>query len=53
MKCCVARNARVIIEGRYGASIGNRKPVAEYPLSNGYEGMQERLKTSYLEMAYD
>ena len=31
----------------------NRKPVAEYPLSNGYEGMQERLKTSYLEMAYD
>lgn len=37
----------------WGHKYGNRKPVAEYPLSNGYEGMQERLKTSYLEMAYD
>lgn len=34
----------------WGHKYGNRKPVAEYPLSNGYEGMQERLKTSYLEM---
>ena len=37
----------------WGHKYGNRKPVAEYPLMNEYEGMQERLKTSYLEMTYD
>ena len=46
-------DARVIFYMTWGHKYGNRKPVAEYPLSNGYEGMQERLKTSYLEMAYD
>lgn len=46
-------DARVIFYMTWGHKYGNRKPVAEYPLSNEYEGMQERLKTSYLEMAYD
>lgn len=46
-------DARVIFYMTWGHKYGNRKPVAEYPLANEYEGMQERLKTSYLEMAYD
>lgn len=45
-------DARVIFYMTWGHKYGNRKPVAEYPLSNQYEGMQERLKTSYLEMTY-
>lgn len=44
---------RVIFYMTWGHKYGNRKPVAGYPLVNEYEGMQERLKTSYLEMAYD
>ena len=46
-------DARVIFYMTWGHKYGHRIPVEEYPLSNGYEGMQERLKTSYLEMAYD
>lgn len=51
VKC--SPDAKVMFYMTWGHKYGNRKPVAEYPLSNGYEGMQERLKTSYLEMAYD
>ena len=50
--CSVARRPGDFLHD-LGHKYGNRKLVAEYPLSNGYEGMQERLKTSYLEMAYD
>ena len=32
---------------------GNRFPIPEYPPANSYGTMQERLITSYLEMAYD
>lgn len=45
-------DTQVIFYMTWGHKYGNRKPVASYPLSNNYEGMQERLKTSYLEMAY-
>lgn len=45
--------AKVIFYMTWGHKYGHRKPVAGYPLANGYEGMQERLKTSYLEMTYD
>ena len=31
---------------------GCLSPIADYPLIDTYTGMQERLKTSYLEMAY-
>lgn len=46
-------DAKVVFYMTWGHKYGNRKPVAGYPLSDSYEGMQERLKTSYLEMAYD
>ena len=46
-------DVRVIFYMTWGHKYGNRKPDASYPLANNYEGMQERLKTSYLEMAYD
>ena len=46
-------DAKVIFYMTWGHKFGNRKPVAGYPLANDYENMQERLKTSYLEMAYD
>ena len=36
-------DARVIFYMTWGHKYGNRKPVAEYPLSNGYEGLRERL----------
>lgn len=45
--------ARVIFYMTWGHRNGMRKTVDGYPLSDDYEGMQERLKTSYLEMAYD
>ncbi len=45
--------AKVVFYMTWGHKFGNRKPVANYPLANDYEHMQERLKTSYLEMAYD
>lgn len=45
--------ARVIFYMTWGHRGGNRRPVPEYPPANRYEGMQERLITSYLEMAYD
>ncbi len=36
-----------------GHKYGYRVPMPEYPPMNSYEGMQHRLITSYLEMAYD
>lgn len=36
----------------WGHKNGNIRPREDYPLCNTYEGMQERLKTSYLEMTY-
>ncbi len=38
---------------KYGSIFNVRNNDHSYPLSDSYEGMQERLKTSYLEMAYD
>lgn len=46
-------DAHVIFYMTWGHKYGNRKYVAEYPPINTYEGMSERLKASYLEMAYD
>lgn len=46
-------DAKVVFYMTWGHKFGNRKPVAKYPPANDYENMQERLKTSYLEMAYD
>lgn len=45
--------ARVIFYMTWGHKNGNRHPVPEYPPVNSYETMQQRLITSYLEMAYD
>lgn len=45
-------NARVIFYMTWGHKDGCQKPIENYPLINTYEGMQERLKLSYLEMAY-
>lgn len=46
-------DAKVVFYMTWGHKYGNREHIAAYPLANGYEGMQERLKTSYLEMTYD
>lgn len=46
-------NAKVIFYMTWGHKYGTRNPIDGYPLIDSYEGMQERLKTSYLEMAYD
>ena len=46
-------DARVIFYMTWGHKNGNRFPIPEYPPINRYETMQERLITSYLEMAYD
>lgn len=46
-------DARVVFYMTWGHKNGNRRPVPEYPPINNYEEMQERLKTSYLEMTYD
>lgn len=45
--------AQVVFYMTWGHKNGNRHPVASYPPINTYEGMQARLVTSYLEMAYD
>lgn len=45
--------AHVVFYMTWGHKYGNRKPIAGYPPINTYEGMQERLITSYLEMTYD
>lgn len=46
-------DARVIFYMTWGHKNGNRKFIPEYPPVNEYATMQERLITSYLEMAYD
>lgn len=46
-------DAQVIFYMTWGHKNGNRFPIPEYPPINRYETMQERLITSYLEMAYD
>lgn len=46
-------DARVIFYMTWGHKNGNRKFIPEYPPVNDYATMQERLITSYLEMAYD
>jgi len=45
-------NARVIFYMTWGHKNGSQKQVKNYPLINTYQGMQERLKISYLEMTY-
>lgn len=46
--------AKVIFYMTWGHKYGSQKPYdGYYPLNSTYEGMQERLITSYLEMAYD
>lgn len=44
--------AKVIFYMTWGHKDGCQDEVDNYPLNATYEGMQERLKTSYLEMAY-
>lgn len=44
--------AKVIFYMTWGHKYGCQEPVKDYPLIDTYEGMQERLITSYLEMAY-
>ncbi len=46
-------HVKVVFYMTWGHKNGNRVPVPGYPLIDSYEGMQERLETSYLEMAYD
>lgn len=45
--------AKVIFYMTWGHKYGNIRATESYPLDHTYEEMQERLKTSYLEMAYD
>ena len=46
-------NAKVIFYMTWGHKYGNVRAKASYPLDHTYKGMQERLKTSYLEMTYE
>lgn len=46
-------DAKVIFFMTWGHKYGYREPMPEYPPMNCYEGMQQRLINSYLEMAYD
>lgn len=48
-------DAKVIFYMTWGHKYGCQKPWKgrDYPMYKTYEGMQERLITSYLEMAYD
>lgn len=45
-------DVKVVLYMTWGHKYGNLRPREGYPLCDTYEGMQERLKTSYLEMAY-
>lgn len=45
--------AKTIFYMTWGHKYGLRKPSPDYWLANTYEGMQQRLVSSYLEMAYD
>lgn len=44
-------DVKVVFYMTWGHKHGNIRPRNDYPLCDTYEGMQERLKTSYLEMA--
>lgn len=44
--------AKIVFYMTWGHKYGNLEGVADYPLDDDYEGMQERVKTTYLEMAY-
>ena len=44
--------AHVVFYMTWGHKYGCQTPVPNYPLIDSYTGMQERLKTSYLEMTY-
>ncbi len=46
------KNTRVIYYMTWGHKDGFRNPDNPYPLAMTYEGMQDRIKTSYLEMVY-
>lgn len=45
-------NAKTIFYMTWGHKYGTTHKIENYPLSYTYEGMQERIKTSYLEMTY-
>lgn len=45
--------AKIIFYMTWGHKDGCQEPMKNYPLINTYQGMQQRLITSYLEMAYD
>lgn len=46
-------DAKVVFYMTWGHKNGTVRPTPEYPLTQYYREMQERLKTSYLEMTYD
>lgn len=45
-------DVKVVFYMTWGHKYGNIRPKKGYPLCDTFEGMQERLKTSYLEMTY-
>lgn len=45
-------NVKVLFYMTWGHKYGNIRPREGYPLCDTFKGMQERLKTSYLEMTY-
>lgn len=45
-------DVKVVFYMTWGHKYGNIRPLKGYPLCDSFEGMQERLKTSYLEMTY-
>lgn len=45
-------NAKTIFYMTWGHKYGTTHKIDNYPLAYTYEGMQERIKTSYLEMTY-
>lgn len=47
-----SKDVKVVYYMTWGHKDGYRNPAAPYPLAETYEGMQERLKTSYIEMAH-
>lgn len=44
--------AKTIFYMTWGHKYGTTHPIENYPMAYTYEGMQERIKTSYLEMTY-
>lgn len=46
------KEAKVIFYMTWGHKDGCQDKVDNYPLNSTYSGMQERIKTTYLEMAY-